>query len=153
MQTPQKMLVDEFVNAMMRFYREHATDPTLAFRATYLSIHDERFAGQCVGMGRVWRIAIPYCEGLEREPEESGCIHVPHPLLDVGVTLEATRGVENGTKMAVRLTHHEHMALINVLLEQLRAPESTLQFVDVLTDRTVTVSDLLAIVSTARTDP
>jgi hypothetical protein len=151
MKTPQRMPVDEFIPAIMQFYRDHADDPNLAFRVAYLSVHDERFLG-CVGRGRVWKVAIPYSDGVEDEPEESGCIHVSPPLLDVGVTLEVSRGAAPKTKIAIRLTHHEQMFLLNVLIDYMRNPHSTQESTDVVSDQTIRVSDLLALVATAQID-
>ena len=40
----------------------------------YLSIHDERFT-DCVGWGRVLRLAVPFCPDCEPRPADSGCLH------------------------------------------------------------------------------
>jgi hypothetical protein len=52
-------------------------------------------------------------------------------------------------KYLVTLTQQQHSALLLVLIEQIRDGGNTQQFVDVLTDSTVTLADLLSLVSTA----
>jgi hypothetical protein len=43
----------------------------------------------------------------------------------------------------VRLTNAQRNALMLVLIEQIRNPSATQEFIDVLTDSTVTVGDIL----------
>ena len=59
------------------------------------------------------------------------------------------RGVEMGQTYTVRLTRQQHNAMMLVLIEQIRDSATTQEFVDVLTDSTVTVGELLQLVSNA----
>ena len=147
MQTPQRLTLDGFSCELQYFLRKYGGDPNLRFRTAFVSVHDDRFGRQCSGRGRVWRIAIPYIEGSEPMPDEHGCIHVDEHLLDVGIRLEITRGAPHPPRAILRLTQHEHSALLGVLIEYMRQPDSTQEWIDVLTDHTVTIGDLLALVS------
>jgi hypothetical protein len=153
MQTPQRLTLDEFSADFQFFLRKHAADPRLRTRIAFISIHDERFGRQCAGRGSVWKIAIPYLDGSEEVPEEQGCLHVEEPLLEVGVILDITRETPpKESHWILRLNDHQRSALLGLLIEHMREPEATREWVDVLTDSTVTIGDLLMLVSMAEVD-
>ena len=93
MRTPQDVWFGDFMSELLTFYSLNAVNPLLRVRMANLSIHPEHFAGQCAGSGRgrVWHVHIPYIFSDESEPEESGCVHVPQHMLDMGLTITASR--------------------------------------------------------------
>lgn len=50
----------------------------------------------------------------------------------------------------LHLTQQQHSALVVILVDYARRPDSTQEWVDVLTDTTTTLSDLLTLVATAK---
>jgi hypothetical protein len=47
----------------------------------YISIHYQEWESVCAGSGGVIETEIPHCPNCEIEPEKSGCVHIPHPIL------------------------------------------------------------------------
>ncbi len=57
----------------------------------YMSLHDERFGGACIGPARAWRMEIPYCVCCEAPPSPYGCIHMSEEELGLASVVEASR--------------------------------------------------------------
>lgn len=75
-------------------------DRLLRTRTAHISIHDAEWTESlCVGSGRVWTMAIQYLDGKPL-PEEFGCLHVPRILVDIGLTMTASR---DSTDLARRM--------------------------------------------------
>ena len=89
MQTPQRMTLAEFREAMKLFLSARCLERNrvlfcadcespISHCRTCLSIHDEAVGNRCVGSEtRQWNVLLPYCPRCEQRPLAQGCLHLP----------------------------------------------------------------------------
>ena len=89
MQTPQRMTLAEFRDAMKLFLSTQCLErekrllcadceAPIEHCQTCVSIHDVAFGDKCVASKpRHWTLLVPYCPRCESKPIAQGCLHLP----------------------------------------------------------------------------
>lgn len=153
MQTPDRMLFADFVVTMKANCEEKHKHRT-RYRIAAVSVHDERFGEHCAGQGMVWNVPIPYCPECENVPSDRGCVHVPYDLLEQDFPLQTPgmlrhdrRVTDLPRNIVLRMTSQEHSALIGIMVEYIRLPGATQEWIDIVTDRKLSLSQLMALIT------
>jgi len=89
MQTPQRMTLAEFREAIRQFLSLHCSqcnralicskcEAPIAYLQALLLIHEDSFTEDCVSLqDQKWNFAVPYCPQCELKPDAQGCVHLP----------------------------------------------------------------------------